>query len=219
MRFILFCILAIIALIFLCLSLWKKNLITVALISGVALLMCGLALLGAPHAFAILYALPGTVYPLMLCGMVWFADNSCTHKMRWLCLLLIFIVILMHLPRFLGARRRYAGKGLRNSQQQFLRKELDTITQIVGKDKLTVDIDNVYYALPILVEFGRGRLNLQWTSRSWKAVVGYRPWPAPSLDVNKRFWLQRLDDVLPRSSCKIIYKTIQYQLVDCATQK
>ena len=52
-----------------------------------------------------------------------------------------------------------------------------------GKPVL-VDTRDDLNAIATLVELSRMGVDLQWTPAGWKAIVGYRPWAAPTYEVS-----------------------------------
>lgn len=208
---------------FLILALQRRSLAVVAIITAPWLLLLSIPVVwGVKLAVCPLYELCGVFYPLILCGMIClFGDYSLISKKSYKIMLsLIAVFMIVHLPHFHTKLHCYTYKFFKKTNLLkhdfiYLQKQFDGIAGIVGSNKVIVSTGNILYVLPILVEFGRRGMSLQWSAKDWQLAVGYRLWPPPKLDLSSRFWLQHLGDKLPKKSCKIVYKSIQYQLVDC----
>jgi hypothetical protein len=215
--FILNCV---ILLIFLFLSFRGKNIITVAIFLGVISSTLLLLTLHSPCYCWLAAQFTGMVYPLLLCGMVWCVDDmvmksSITFERPIICLsiFLLFLNMSIHLPRFIFAVTRYNKV---DNLQRFIKPQMDKLVEIIGDNKVIINTRNFFLTLPTLIYFAPKKINMQWTPYSWHLILAYMSdWPAPKIESDVRFWLQELGDKLPADTCKVRYKTIQYQLVEC----
>ncbi|OAI47370.1 hypothetical protein AYO45_05785 [Gammaproteobacteria bacterium SCGC AG-212-F23] len=160
------------------------------------------------------YQMTGVFYPWFLCSAAILLDQTkAKTKLFYAILITLIISILLHLPRFIGAIHHYAGKNITHSLQ-FLQNDFLKLTETIGNQSVQIDVPDHQYAIPLLVELGRKNIHWQWTSKSWKEVLGYRDWPAPTYKT-RATWLIRLKPAANNKRCKLVVDTRQYQLLSC----
>ncbi len=129
----------------------------------------------------LLYSCTGIFYPFALCGIAAAADRK-DHKLNWLLLGCLAILMLTHLPRLAGAVDRYASLQT-PKQYQFAKKDIDAIAEISDKEQILVDIPVVQPGLVLLVELLRDGHELSWTPTAYKTILGYRQWAQPKSQI------------------------------------
>jgi hypothetical protein len=183
----------------------QRSLPAIGLLAGPALLLIVLFVLGGrAHAFQLI----GYFYPALVCGAGCLAVGIWPWKQTALALLALAIA--ERGPRLVGAVRQF----VTSPSQPFLlsKLEFDQMTAIIGPSGVVqVDIDNPQRAIAILVEFGRRGLNVQWTARAWKTILGYRPWPAPTYPVRPAFALIDPSDIARPGT--VLHASARYRLV------
>lgn len=215
-HFIVFFIITnLIALIFFIISLRKHETITSAFIFGPYLFLFILILSNAKSPA---YQFIGTFYPWFLCAAVRLVDNiALTYPQQKFLFYglssLVIISIALHIPNLIEINHYYAGSKT-NKSLEFSRHDFDTIAEKLSNHGVNIDIAGTQYALPLLVELGC-KTNIQWLPASWESIVGYRSdWPKPKMHKSKNFLLVAYNTPID-NFCKIIFKTNQYQLLDC----
>ena len=126
------------------------------------------------------------------------------------------ICIGLRIPRFIEAAHRYAGPGVIHALQ-FSELKLNTLAKDIGHHHVIVQTNDPMYAIPILVEFGRGKMNLEWAPETWNVIVAYRHWSAPTI-IKSHYYLTLLASPVP-PTCKVIDRTNQYQLLFCENRR
>lgn len=204
-------------------TLIKRNIIASTLLGSVIIFLILPYLLGDKW---LAYELTASIYPLSVCGCAWYLGELelfiKNKNLTSLFILTMMLAIGIRIPSFIESIHRYVAYGVPPSMQ-YSKKELDYLADKINTAPVLVDIPNVMFALPILVEFGRRDMNLQWTPNSWKAILGYRNWQAPKIQSNTRLILGLTSDALTMlnlkpelpSNCDIIAKTRQFQLFSC----
>ncbi len=181
----------------------QRSLCAMGLLTGPALLLSILFVLNLPaHAFQLV----GYLYPALVCAAGSLAVGPWPWKHATLALLALAIA--ERGPRFVGAMKEFVV----NPPQSYVfsKNEFDRMAVLVGRDGVVeVDIDEPRRAIAVLVEFGRREINVQWTGRAWKTILGYRPWPAPTYPVRAGFLLT-LPDTTPRG--EVLHQTARYKL-------
>lgn len=215
-----FVIVSIFTITLLCIAFIKKEKTATTL-----LLFPILLFLSMIHASSVwpLYQMIGIFYPAILLGAFTLAQNTYhpttpkQSKLFYVILVLTTVIIYLHIPRLIGAVKRYASSDTL-STQQFSLTDINTITEMIGKNKVTINIKDIN-GLPLLVELGKTsvegkELALQWTPEAWRAIVGYRNWTPPKIDPHTHLRIESIT-VKPNKNCVIQYKTPQYQLLNC----
>jgi|GEM_PF-2012057 hypothetical protein len=211
----------IISIILLGYSLFKRRAIASTLMASSLLIL--LFFFVTPDALgkSVLFQLSGFLYPLTLFGAAWLYDDtrapSCKSTLinkSWIILLLIVILIAMRLPRFASSINRYAGSGMTNN---FSKRDIKKLAHATKGKLVTVGkIDTNFFTIPLLVGLHPYKINLQWSPTAWKAVVGYRNWPAPTLKPTP--WRIELAKTPLKRGCSVQLKTQWYQLLYCQNQ-
>ncbi|OGT53791.1 MAG: hypothetical protein A3E84_02175 [Gammaproteobacteria bacterium RIFCSPHIGHO2_12_FULL_42_13] len=189
----------------------KRNALSVSLLLGFPLFCVLLWFLGQNW---IAFQLIGIPYPSVLIGMSVLYGVSLPRKHRKLTVILlamIVVTVLIRIPKYLSSVERYTGAEVIPTLE-YSQSEINTLAQHIGNQPVIVTMNDVMYALPILVEFGRRDMKLEWTPAAWKAIVGYQPWPAPKIKPASLYLIDWKDT---KSGCALIYRTRQYQLVRC----
>ncbi len=208
---------SLIALFYYLVARYKKDYVAASLLAGSAILYLGIY---ATNAKWQAYQLVGTFYPWFLCAATRCIDNTvfantpAKLSLQSLTMVgLLCLVTLFHEPFFITVWHRFASEKNIYPTKRFVLPEFDQIANRVGKQPLTVDLPNVMYSLPVLVELGRRNMTLQWTAQTWNDIVNYRHWPTPAI-AKAHFWLT-LNTVNAKQGCTLAYKTIQYNLWTC----
>lgn len=203
------------------LSIYKRNAVSSALITVPLILFLLLFIFNAkPVAYEIL----GIMFPFTLCGIVWLVDEyaqkmqDSSARKNWVVYFLLFILsinIILRIPRFIDSVYRYAGPGI-TATVQYSKTQLEGLAKAIGTKPVTIELDSVYYALPILVEFGsrKDNMDLQWSPQAWKAILGYRPWLAPKIAPSTLNLILSTAQYNTKD-CQVVYKTRQYLLISC----
>lgn len=174
------------------------------------------------------YELSGTLYALSICGCIWCIDEVSIRQqhiisgkiLSFILFSLAIAAIAIRIPSNIEAIHRYVFNT--PTLFQYSKNDMDKLAETIGHDAVIVDVPSVMFALPILAEFGRRDLKLQWTSETWKNILGYRSWSAPKI-MPSRFVLRVNPDVMallslqaePLQHCDLVAETVQYQLFDC----
>ena len=193
----------------------RKNAVALSLLLTPLVLLVALLILNKKW---ILYQLSGIYYPLQIIGLSLLWDKKYDNKQlkvkasKWW-LLLPVIMLVIHLPATFGAIKHYT-KAHGYSQNRFSHQQMQHLTKLLNHHAVTVDLKNVVFALPLLVELGNNpNIHLHWTKDSWKAIVGYRSWPAPKA-VHTPFVIT-LKKQKSLQGCHLVYQTQQYHLFKC----
>jgi hypothetical protein len=64
-----------------------------------------------------------------------------------------------------------------------------------------------------MVELGRRGIPLQWTERSWKPVLGYRPWPVPTHETPAPLRIVVRPGDGGRAGGDVVLRTTQFELL------
>jgi hypothetical protein len=64
----------------------------------------------------------------------------------------------------------------------------------------------------VLLELGRQAVKLQWSSATWKAILGYRPWPPPAYDAPAALRLVQLAEPIGAGEIAVC-QTRQFRLL------
>jgi hypothetical protein len=198
----------------------RKNVIASALLGAALLLLFAPYLIGNQW-FAL--ELIGVLYSLSVFGCVWYFDDPSTTsiKIKQIFFWILIAAIGIRIPSYMESIHRYVAFGV-PSVNQYSKQELDTIERLTKNESILVDITNIMWAWPILVEMGHRDVNLQWTAQSWKTILGDRKWQPPKIKP-ARFVLGVTPDVLTilgltpttPKDCKLVFTTNQYRLFDC----
>jgi hypothetical protein len=135
----------------------------------------------------------GVVYPMLICAAARLAKGvEVRHVLQpnWQgCfqsltpVLIIFVCIAIHMPRFMGAISRFAGPHT-PAEARFTKSDFDRLSAAIGTRSVYIDTGLAPESIAILVELGRRGVDLRWSPDSWRRVLGYRlmephPWPVP----------------------------------------
>jgi hypothetical protein len=198
----------------------------IGLIAGPAIL---LILLFAFNARAAAHQLIGFYYPALICGSECLLSGSLTKRQfnpmsekttfPWLTqgiiLLLLLISIAGRVPRFIGMINQYVRDP--PAGYTFSKSEFDQLATKIGDDSVKVDIDNVQRAIPVLIEFGHRKLNVQWTARSWETILGYRTWRVPNYATPPTFFLNDADG--GAGPGEVVWQSPRYRLSRIPTSR
>jgi hypothetical protein len=185
----------------------------------VALVMA-LRLANAP---AIVMQLMGLIYPFSLCAIVALAETPATlannrpittlrrHALSLGAMLVALVMLGMRVPRLLAAISYYAGAQT-PAVYIYKRSDIERIANAIGTNTARIDIGYVQAAFLLLVELAPRGIDLQWTPRGWKAILGYRVWDPPTYTKNAQIRIVSLvEDPVPQG--EIILQTNQYILI------
>lgn len=195
--------------------------------AAVSLLLGPLVLLAVLYRLnsgAAVFQMIGMFYPLGLCGLavLWdelpgkiFATTASRHTRllaRYTILILALIAIGLHMPRFIGAARRYAGSN-RVRLVLFSERQMQDLAKAIGSDTVDVDIpDSPQLNIVVLVELGRQGINLQWQPASWSKILSYRPWAPPKYEHPGT--LRLVSITAPTSKTEqVVFRTDQFVLL------
>jgi len=167
------------------------------------------------------YNLAGVVYPSILVGSTMLLDSlsrqhahrvRVTQALRIATVAAILVVTAVHLPRFAAAVAEY---GIPSSHPlyEITWSEMDQLVREIGAEPVEVDIENRQLALVCLVELGRRGIDVQWTPRSWKAILAYRPWSPPTYGQRARLQLRTLDDGSQPADGATVFQSRQFVLI------
>jgi hypothetical protein len=87
-----------------------------------------------------------------------------------------------HLPRF-AATAAFQGGRDTPPPYRFSSREADALAAAILREGGSALVDTggaPHFSIFLLIELGRRGIPLQFTERSWKPVLGYRPWPVPT---------------------------------------
>lgn len=203
-------------------SVLLKNEMAGAVLIGPLALLAGLYLLNVPGTA---FQMIGTFYPLGLCGISSLLDSvnerralavEMPFRMRHDVLALLILAFALipigfHFPRFFGAVSRYGGDET-PVMARFSKSSFDHLAEVIGNEPVDVDIPIPQSALAVLAELGRRGITLQWSPRSWNAVLGYRPWAPPHYLRRGTFRLTtRKESKVPRAAYEFL--SPQYRLI------
>ena len=209
-------------------ALWRRDPVAIALLWGPIALAAFYAQLTSPGAQWTRYQLPGTFYPLALCGAARLLDGAyglsreyfAVRGVNWRTLAeraatvsvvgLMLGAVALHVPRLQGVIERYASRAMEPARS-FSLAETDALAAAIGDRSVRVDIEGPHLSLFLLVELGRRGIDVQWAPSSWKYVMGYRPWPPPEYAERAELTLQSLDSPPPPRVTTLL-RTRQYRL-------
>lgn len=217
----------VIMIIFLICTLFKRNTIAASLIAAPLILVTSGYLFSLTW-FA--YELSSTLFALSVCSYAQFTD-SCLQEQKtitntsliYISTFLMFLAIALRIPSYIETLHRYVFAGVPSSTQ-YSQQEINQVAKIIENKPVIIDIPNIMYSLPILVELGRrDNMKLQWSPDSWKSILGYRPdWHSPKI-TETPYILSTKSDVIKvlgftprsRSECHVLAETRQYNLFEC----
>jgi hypothetical protein len=207
---------------------WRRDPVAIALTWGPILLAALYAAATSSVAQWSRSQLPGTFYPLALCGAARLLDDvplrspvalfgsGCRQRRlaEFLGIVVVAAVMLgaiwLHLPRVRGAIKHYAGPEM-PARQHFSLAETDALVAAIGDRPVRVDIAHPHLAIFLLVELGRRGVDVQWTPATWRYTVDYRRWPAPTYDEPADLLIQSLADP-PGRQVTTLVRNRQYRL-------
>lgn len=196
----------------------KQSHFVLSIIIGPILLLTIFMLAHNKNLYWVAFQLIGIVYPSVLCAMIYLIDDVQLHyvanKTKIILVILMLLFVAFHVPRFLAAIKRYSGSDIQ-TKQQFLKSDMDKIRSIAKTKPIIVDSPEVTHTLAILSELLKNDLPIAWTPRAWKAILGYRSWSAPKINLTNKVWIIEKNQPAPQRQCNIIFETLQYQLFDC----
>lgn len=202
-----------------------------------AILLLGLALFNGSFVAASLIAAPllilsivvpagfkwhamvfmGLYVPLLFCGSVVLMDDlavkGSSKTWRFVVAVIAIAMIAFRLPRFESTVRFHRGRDF-PAPYRFSSAEIDALAAAIGREGGTtfVDLDAPHhFSLFLLVELGRRGIDVQWSERSWKHILRYRPWPVPSYDKPASLKVQMRGQSKPLASPLV--QTTQFELV------
>lgn len=197
----------------------QRNAAAVGLLIGPLLLLLGLAAVGAK---APAFQLIGLLYPLSLCGAAWLLDGmriDATAKptrvwrsRRAAAIALTALMVLVRVPRAVGAYQRYAGANTPEFER-YSKAETDRLLAAIHRRPVEVDFIAVQPAVYAVVELERDGVPLRWTSRGWKTIAWYSKRNSPEYLTPPRLQLRLVTDPLAPSA-RVLCRTAQFQLVD-----
>lgn len=170
------------------------------------------------------YQFIGLFYPLFLCGCVGLFDSLSydinkpilQNKIYLILFMTVSALIIIQLPRFTWNIRNHAKKEVGQINHQFLKSDFDQLERIIGTSNVTIDIKDIYFSVPLLVELGRRNVHLQFTNESWEAAFGiYLDHIKNPKQLNSNLYLTMLGEPFNKKLCSIQYQTNQCQLIFC----
>jgi hypothetical protein len=136
----------------------------------------------------IAYQLVGVPYPLALCATAYLLDEVQTNRRRLMIVSgLLVVLILPRVPHMVGMLHRYVLSP--EARFQYKLADFDALAKTIGRQTVECDADDVNTALPVMLEFGRRNVNVQWSPDSWNVILGYRQWPVPHYQVKPDYQL------------------------------
>jgi hypothetical protein len=182
----------------------ERNICAIGMLGGSALLLVALFSLNARAAA---FQLIGFYYPALICGAGYLLVVPLSKQK--IVLVLALIAVGERVPRFWGIVNSYVLHPA--AEYTFSKLEFDGMAAALGADGVVeVDVANPQRAIAVLVEFGERAVNVQWTPRAWKTILGYRPWAPPIYTVRPTFVLS--DGAEPASPGEIVWQSIRYRL-------
>jgi hypothetical protein len=128
----------------------------------------------------------GMYVPLVLCGTAALADTLAARPARrwlaWSLTALLAATVVSHLPRFAATAAFHGGRDA-PPHFRFSARETDALAAAIRREGGMALVDAAiapHFPIFLMVELGRRGIPLQWTAASWRWVLGYRPWPAPT---------------------------------------
>lgn len=203
---------------------WQRRLpVAIGLTCGPMLLLAALLASSTPTSRWMITQIPGTFYPLALCAAATLIDSvrpaADRAGPRWGLLasslvVLTVISIGLRVPRFVGALELYvaAARPPVQPELRFSQSEMDGLASAIGGNTVMVDIEHPNLSIVTLVELGRRGLAVEWSERSYKYVLGYRPW-TPSLPYDPPDLVLQASTTPADEGADIIYQTRPYRLV------
>jgi hypothetical protein len=124
-------------------------------------------------------ATPACAAAILLNGELFLAGRLRFYSLFGLFLL---VPVGLGLPRY-AAGLAYFGGGTTPSLYRFSLEETDRLAAAVDSTGAVIDVgEKVHFNIFLLVELGRRGIPFQLSETSWRASVGYRPWPFPRYD-------------------------------------
>ncbi len=162
------------------------------------------------HAFQ----LSGTFVPAFLGGAAVVCDRgrlSATRRSAMVAALMLAVAV--HAPRFVSVTR-FSGGAETPARLRFSSAETDRLASVVAREGgAMVDAGgDSQFGIFLLVELGRRHIPLQWTERSWKAILGYRPWPVPRYPAPARVRIVERSDA-NSGSPSLLLRTTQFDVL------
>jgi hypothetical protein len=128
----------------------------------------------------------GMYVPLVLCGTAALADALAARPARrwlaWGLTALLAATVVSHVPRFAATAAFHGGRDA-PPLFRFSARETDALAAAIQREggmALVEAATAPHFPIFLMVELGRRGILLQWTAASWRWVLGYRPWPAPT---------------------------------------
>ena len=182
----------------------QRNICAVGMLGGIALLLIAFLALNA-RASAL--QLIGFCYPALICGAGYLLVAPLSrHKIAFL---LTLLAIAGRIPRFEG----FVGAYVLHPPAEYTISELEfnRIIAAIGTEGIVeVDIVNPQRAIAALVELGYYKVNVQWTARAWKTILGYRDWHVPQYTSPPTFVLDDPHERAPTG--EIMWQSERYRL-------
>jgi hypothetical protein len=200
------------AILLLSLGVAARSFIAVPLIATPLLILCIVVPAGFKwHAMVFM----GLYVPLLLCGTVVLMDDASTKGFskpwRTIVTVIAIAMIALRLPRFEATVRFHRGREF-PAQFRFSSAEIDALAAAIEREGGVTFVDLEpphHFASFLLVELGRRGIDVQWSERSWRQVLRYRPWPVPSYDKPAPLKIQ----MRGKSKSPAIAQTTQFELV------
>lgn len=206
----------------------KRNIVSATLSASVLLILIIPVL--SKNKF-LTYQLAGAVFPISVCAILWLVDefkkprNLKNLIFKYLIYSLLLITLGIRIPSYIEALHRYVAITGPYYTTIYSKKELDEIYDKIGNQPVIVEIPNRIYSEPIMFEFGRLGINLQWPSDVWEILVVGRKdasWISPHIKPSKLILGLNQDVLAPLQfqskqpqDCHVIATTHQYMLYEC----
>jgi hypothetical protein len=200
------------AILLLCIAFFSRSLVAASLIAAPLLILSIVVPAGFKwHAMVFM----GLYVPLLYCGSAVLIDDlvarGSSKIWRTMVAVIAIAMIAFRLPRFEATVRFHKGRDF-PTQYRFSSAEIDALAAAIEREGgvTFVDLDPPHhFAAFLLVELGRRGIEVQWSERSWRQVLRYRPWPVPSYDKPAPLKIQ----MRGRSKSPAIVQTTQFELV------
>jgi hypothetical protein len=139
------------------------------------------------------------------------AVRGSSKASRSIVVVIVIGMIALRLLRFEATVRFHKGRDF-PGQFRFSSVEIDALAAAIEREGgvTIVDLEPPHhFASFLLVELGRRGIDVQWSERSWRQVLRYRPWPVPSYDKPAPLMIQ----MRGKSESPAIVQTTQFELV------
>ena len=167
----------------------RRNAVALALaLAPVAIFLTMMVVnsLGSLTARYAAYQFAGIAGSFGLCAAACLFDDAKANRARlWVGAAIAttyLLLIIARVPRTLNSLTTYVFDP--PAAQIFKQSDFAAFAAAANGKPVLVDTRDDLNAIATLVELSRMGVDLQWTPAGWKAIVGYRPWAAPTYEVS-----------------------------------